>query len=319
MQPQRRRKIGHDGAELPSVPLAAIVSPNLLDVQDGLFAQMRERGGETTPERTPYDLYRGVNCDTVRQGGDLAVISDRAERIAGENEPSAAAMAAAPLRLESILAIRHNATHPSAATQPSAKAQEKIATAPEFHSKLDRESFPVELFDIIESLVCVQGQDAGAWHCNLADLLAHENCVFLAETTEYTARRQDYIKFERNSASRRNLSAPMSEWRGRWIGPFGGGQPIIAQDYILFEEGDETKKPARPLPPLPPRLLSVYADGPLVCDIYRVDESFYAMCFYRPCATTPGHHQYMGCFYTQSEQSVDRDLSGQSQALGRAQ
>jgi len=319
MQPQRRRKIGHDGAELPSVPLAAIVSLNLLDVQDGLFAQMRERGGETTPERTPYDLYRGVNRDTVTQGGSLAGISDQAGRIAGENQPSAAAMAAAPLRLESILAIRHNATHPSAAAEPSAQSPDKIATAPEFHSKLDRESFPVQLFDIIESLVCVQGQAASTWHCNLADLLAHENCVFLSEAAAYTARRRDYIKFEQNSASRRNLSAPMSEWRGRWIGPFGGGQPIIAQDYILFDESDETKKAARALPPLPQRLLCMYADGPPVCDIYRVDESFYAMCFYRPCATTPGHHQYMGCFYTQSEQSVDRDLSGHSHAAGHTQ
>lgn len=318
MQP-RRRKIGHDGSALPSVPLIPISSPVMLDVQDGLFAQMRERGGENTPARSDFDLYRGVNAETALQTGGLQSLSAQSARIAREHQPSSAEMAATPLPLEAILAIRHNATHKTPAKQADAEPAADVAAAPQFHSKLDRESFPVALFDILTTIVCASDRSVADWQTNLADLLAYENCMFLSEPADYTAQRRGYLIFERNSASRRNFSAHINEWRSRWIGPFGGGEPIKAQDFILFDEEDLQKEAARPLPQLPAELLNMYPDGQLVCDIYRIDESFYAMCFYRPCATTPGHHQYLGCFYTQSEQSTDRDLSSQSRETDHQQ
>jgi hypothetical protein len=308
MQPARRVKLAHDGSQLPSVPLSSMATPNQFDIQDGVFDQIRQRNGENTPLRDNQGPYRGVNRETVEQGDQLHTLAARSTRLAKDNMPTSAEFASAPLPVEALVAIHnHNARHMGETRHM--EREQNVLSAPEFHSKLDRESFPVVLFDIIESMVCVPQSTPDIWKRDLAELLSHESFVFLTEPAAHTARRQAYVNFERNSTSRRNLSAPMHEWRSRWIGPHGGGQTIVAQDYILFDAEDVAKEPPRPLPNLPPRLERMYAEGLLVCDIYRVDESFYAMCFYKPCVKTPGHHQYLGCFYTQSEQSADRDLS----------
>ncbi len=282
--------------------------PSSYDNYDRTFEEMRDRAGDYTPDPTEHDLYRRVTTDTVKLGDDLSTLEAQVAEL-DKTAPTVTLTAPQAPPIDAIMEIRRRA-QPNPTSQLNVPRPTVGRANPDesstFQSKFDRESFPGQMFTVIESLVFSENRSAKD-ACELfEDLLGQESRMFLAESPEYTNTRRSFLEFDRNSVSRRWLIASLHEWRSKLIGPFGGGQVVNSLDYMIFDNEIEP----RPMPPLPPRLCHMYANGPLVCDVYHIDESMFAICFYRPCVagTDQGRHQYMGCLYVQSEQSLDHDL-----------